>query len=387
MTDAKINYVGPRPGLLDFKAPRTPPWRRLPLGLLLVVVLPTLLAAVYFLLIATPRYVSESHFIVRSGSQNQPSSLGVALQSVGLSASQTDAFAVLEYIASRDGLEALQGRFDLPAIYGPAGADPLSRWPRFWEKSSDEALYKGFQRFMTVGYNGSTGISVLRVEAFRARDAQALNEALLAGGEALINRLNERAAADAIVEAARTRDEAQARVASAQLALTAFRNREQYLDPTRAAAESSQLIGGLLASVAQLKAERSQLAAEAPNSPQLPVLTARINAFERQIAEERAKIAGQSDSLAPKVATYEELTMQREFADRELAQATARLTSAEQEARRQKLYLERIVNPSLPDSPTRPRRWYAVLTVLLSTLLAYGVGWLLWAGVREHRQP
>lgn len=387
MTDAKINYVGPRPGLLDFKAPRTPPWRRLPLGLLLVVVLPTLLAAVYFLLIATPRYVSESHFIVRSGSQNQPSSLGVALQSVGLSASQTDAFAVLEYIASRDGLEALQGRFDLPAIYGPAGADPLSRWPRFWEKSSDEALYKGFQRFMTVGYNGSTGISVLRVEAFRARDAQALNEALLAGGEALINRLNERAAADAIVEAARTRDEAQARLASAQLALTAFRNREQYLDPTRAAAESSQLIGGLLASVAQLKAERSQLAAEAPNSPQLPVLTARINAFERQIAEERAKIAGQSDSLAPKVATYEELTMQREFADRELAQATARLTSAEQEARRQKLYLERIVNPSLPDSPTRPRRWYAVLTVLLSTLLAYGVGWLLWAGVREHRQP
>lgn len=387
MTDAKINYVGPRPGLLDFKAPRTPPWRRLPLGLLLVVVLPTLLAAVYFLLIATPRYVSESHFIVRSGSQNQPSSLGVALQSVGLSASQTDAFAVLEYISSRDGLEALQGRFDLPAIYGPAGADPLSRWPRFWEKSSDEALYKGFQRFMTVGYNGSTGISVLRVEAFRARDAQALNEALLAGGEALINRLNERAAADAIVEAARTRDEAQARLASAQLALTAFRNREQYLDPTRAAAESSQLIGGLLASVAQLKAERSQLAAEAPNSPQLPVLTARINAFERQIAEERAKIAGQSDSLAPKVATYEELTMQREFADRELAQATARLTSAEQEARRQKLYLERIVNPSLPDSPTRPRRWYAVLTVLLSTLLAYGVGWLLWAGVREHRQP
>lgn len=387
MTDAKINYVGPRPGLLDFKAPRTPPWRRLPLGLLLVVVLPTLLAAIYFLLIATPRYVSESHFIVRSGSQNQPSSLGVALQSVGLSASQTDAFAVLEYISSRDGLETLQGRFDLPAIYGPAGADPLSRWPRFWEKSSDEGLYKGFRRFMTVGYNGSTGISVLRVEAFRARDAQALNEALLAGGEALINRLNERAAADAIVEAARTRDEAQARVAAAQLALTAFRNREQYLDPTRAAAESSQLIGGLLASVAQLKAERSQLAAEAPNSPQLPVLNARINAFERQIAEERAKIAGQSDSLAPKVATYEELTMQREFADRELAQATARLASAEQEARRQKLYLERIVNPSLPDSPTQPRRWYAVLTVLMSTLLAYGVGWLLWAGVREHRQP
>lgn len=386
MSDAQLKYVGPRPAPLAFSQ-RTPGvLKRLPLGFLLVVCAPTLLAALYFLLIAAPRYVSESHFIVRTAGQNQPSGLGIALQTVGLSPSQTDAFAVHEYIASRDALQALEGRFDLRRIYGPPQADPLSRWPRLWEKNTDESLYKGFKRFMTVGYDGGTGISVLRIEAFNARDAQALNAALLAQGEDLVNRLNERAAADAIVEAARTRDEARARVASAQQALTAFRNREQILDPTRAAAESSQLIGGLLSSLAQLRAERSQLAAEAPNSPQLPVLNARIAAFERQIAEERAKIAGQNDSLAPKVATYEELVMQRELADRELAEASTRLVSAEQEARRQKLYLERIVSPSLPDSPTQPRRLYAVLGVLLSSLLAYGVGWLMWAGVREHRQ-
>jgi capsular polysaccharide transport system permease protein len=90
--------------------------------------------------------------------------------------------------------------------------------------------------------------------------------------------------------------------------------------------------------------------------------------------------------LAPKVGAFEELTFRREIADKQLAQATATLLTAEQDARRQKLYLERIVVPSLPDDPAEPRRFIAILTVFATSLLAYGVGWLLWAGVKEHKQ-
>ena len=78
--------------------------------------------------------------------------------------------------------------------------------------------------------------------------------------------------------------------------------------------------------------------------------------------------------------------LQRELADRELTQSTTALVAAEQEARRQKLYLERIVNPNLPDRPSQPRRLISILIVFATSLLIYGVGWLVWAGVREHRQ-
>ena len=44
------------------------------------------------------------------------------------------------------------------------------------------------------------------------------------------------------------------------------------------------------------------------------------------------------------------------------------------------------VEPSLPDKASEPRRWRSILTVLASALLFYGVGWLIWAGIREHRQ-
>ena len=386
MAEAQINYLGPIPEALTFRQEPKPWWRRLPVGFLMVVALPTLLAMIYFLLIATPRYVSEARFIVRQANQSTPSSLGVALQGVGLSSTQSDAFAVHEFINSRDALELLGRRYDIGAMLNPPGADAFSRYPRFWDSRSQEGLYKGFRRFVTVGFDSTTGISTLRVEGFRAQDAASINEALLAGGEQLVNRLNDRARADAVAEASMARDEARGRLSAAQAQLTAFRTREQFLDPELAARESSALIGGLLATVAQLRADRAQLAGEAAQSPQLPILDGRIAAYERQIAAERAKVAGTSNSLAPRLGVYEDLSLQRELADRELTQATTALIAAQQDARRQKLYLDRVVNPNRPDKPSEPRRWIAILTVFASCMLIYAVGWLVWAGVREHRQ-
>lgn len=386
MTNSKLNYIGPIPKMLAFEREAPPWWRRIPIAALLIVGLPTLLAMIYYLLIASPRYVSEAQFVVRAQGQSTPTSLGVALQGVGLAPTQTDAFAVHRYITSRDSLVELSRRYQISDMLAPPGTDAFSRYPRPWEGHSQESLYEGFQRFITVGYDSTTGISTLRVEAFRPRDAQNLTEALLAGGEQLINRLNERSANDAVAQAQIARDEARTRLSQAQQQLTAFRNREQFLDPEATASQGTQLIGGLLAQLAGLRADRAQLAAEAPSSPQLPVFDSRIAAYERQIAAERQNLAGTTGSLAAKISVYEDLMMSREFADRELTQSTAALINAEQEARRQKLYLDRVVAPALPDEPSEPKRWLAILTVFASSLLLYGIGWLVYAGVREHRQ-
>lgn len=386
MADPRIHYVGPLDAPGNPTKRRKFSWRRLPVGFLLIVVAPTFLAAIYYLVIAAPRYVSEARFIVRSASTSQPSALGIALQGVGFSTGMNDALAVHEYMASRDGLRALEARFNVEAIFGRSVGDPLSGYPRLGQARSEEALYKTYRRFLTVGYDAASGISTLRVEAFRPEEAHALNLALLDSGESLVNRLNDRAARNAVADATDSLEKAKIELAASQQALTALRNSAQFLDPRTAAAESSELVGGLLVSIAQLRAERSQLAAEAPSSPQLPTLDNRIRAYEQQIEEARAKIAGNASSLAPKVGAFEELTIRREIADKQFAQATAALLSAEQEARRQKLYLERIVVPSRPDRPTEPKRWLAILTVFASGMLIYGVGWLVWAGIREHRQ-
>lgn len=386
MSDPKLNYIGPAPKALTHAKPTTALWRKIPLAFVIVVLIPTLVTAIYFFMIASPRYVSEARFIVRMPAQTQPSSLGVALQGVGLSTGASDAFAVHEYVNSRDGLKDLSRRVDVAAILKGHGADMFSRFPAPWQGQSEEDMFHAYQKRLTVGYDSTTGISTLRTEAFSPRDAQAMSEALLQGGEALINRMNDRAASDAVANALRAEAQAREKLTRAQAAITDFRNREQFIDPTRSATESGQLIGRMLETVAGLRAERAQIASQAPQSPQLPLIDSRIAAYETQIAAERAKVVGASGSLAPKIATYEDLVQNREFADRELAQATASVLTAQQEASRQKLYLDRVVNPNLPDKSTEPRRLMSLLTVLMTTLMMYGVGWLIWAGIKEHQQ-
>lgn len=383
----RLSYLGP----LRLAGPDQKPTLRdrlakVPRGFLLVVVLPTLIAAIYFLFIASPRYVSEALFIVRAPAQSQTSQLGVVLQGVGFSSQPADAFAVHDYITSRDGLADLDRRYNLRSIWGRPGVDIFSRYPHPFEGDSQESLHRSFKRFVTVGYASQTGISTLRVQAFTPADAQRLANAMLEQGENLVNQLNQRASEDAVRDARQRVAEAQARLVASQQALSAFRTREQFIDPARAAAESTQLIGSLLASAAQLRAERSQLAAEAPQSPQLPAMDGRIRAYEAQIEAERAKIAGNSSSLAPRVGDYETLTLQSEIADRELVAATSALTTAGLEARRQKLYLERIAAPRLADEAQLPNRPLSILTVLLTCLLIYGVGLLVVSSLREHQQ-
>lgn len=385
MSDSKLTFLG-APSSSPPRAVFARKLRSLPSAFLLVVALPTLLAAAYFGMIASPRYVSEARFVVRSQSQEAPSSLGFALQGVGLSTSQTDAFAVHEYVESRQAVADLQRTMPLRGMLAPVEADPLFRFPRFAEGSTNEDLHAAFARFLTIGYDSTTGISTLRVEAFSARDAERIAEGLLKGGESLVNQLNERSSIQAVLDAQRRLSEAEDRLANVQGTLATFRNREGLIDPTQTATQGGELISRLMLSLAELRAERAQVAAGAPQSPQIATLDTRIAAYEDQISDERKKLVGDTSSLAPKIGAYERLSLDQELAGREVAAARSSLDDARIEARRQQLYLERIVPPNLPDKATQPKRILAILTVFLSTLLAYGVGWLIWAGVREHRQ-
>lgn len=382
---SKLTYLGP---LAEVRgAVLRKPWvRRVPWLFVLIVCVPTLIAMAYYFVIAAPQYVSEAKFVVRQPTSDRPSSFGVALQGVGLSSEQTDAFSVHEYIMSRDGLADLSRRVDIRAALQRPGADFLARYPRIWEDDSQEDLHKALGRFVTVGYDSKTGLSILRVKAFRAADAQQIANALLGNGEVLVNRLNDRAATDAVTEGQRTVTEARMRLAAAQEGLSNFRSREEFVDPQSAARLSSEVIGNLMGAVANLKAERAQISAEASSSPQLPSIDNRIRALEGQIELEKGKIAGAPTSLAPKIGMYETLVLEREFADRELVAANAALESAKMQARRQRLYLDRVVSPALPDKPTEPRRLLAVLAVLASSLVLFGIVWLLRVGFSEHSQ-
>jgi capsular polysaccharide transport system permease protein len=358
-------------------------WRLMRIACLLS---PSIFAAVYYGLIASDQYVSEAVFVIRTASKPSVSALGLnaLLQMVGISHAEDDAYAARDYLTSRDAVRALASKLDLRAIYGRADADFLARYPSILFGRSDEQLYRYFQHMLTVMVSTTTGLTTLRVDAFDAADAQKVAATMLELAEDLVNRLNDRAQADAVrladSEVARSED----RRIRIQQEITAFRDRELVLDPIKSSAIVMGVIGKLSAQLAEARANLAETRASSPTSPNLPSLQQQANALQHQIAVESARIGSASDGLADKIAEYEKLNLEREFAIRALSQAVTQLEQARLEARRQQLFLERVVEPGTADYATMPRRWRMVFTVFGLNVVGLAVGWLFLTGLREH---
>ncbi|MFN3853763.1 MAG: capsule biosynthesis protein [Phreatobacter sp.] len=351
---------------------------------LVCVLLPTLLAAAYFGLIASDRYAAEMRYVVRSPQTQVANQLGGLLQSTGYTSGGDSAHAINAYIVSRDALADLIEDVDIRAIYGSPRADLFSRFPRPFGRTTTEALFAYFETMVSAKVDRTTGITTVEVQAFSPEDAKRIADALVRRAEALSNRLTRRLRDDLVRTAEEEVARARARSLTALAALTDFRNREQTVDPTRYSAALVETIARLSLELAQMRAQQEELRRASPQSPQIAALANRIRAFEEQIASERLTLAGSADSMAPRIAEYERLVLEREFSDRLLAAAVNSLENARQDAQRQQIYVELVVTPRVPDYPAYPYRLLAVLAVFAVAVLAYVVLSTLVRNVRRH---
>jgi capsular polysaccharide transport system permease protein len=109
-----------------------------------------------------------------------------------------------------------------------------------------------------------------------------------------------------------------------------------------------------------------------------------VQTLEAQVNGQSARIVGGDHSIADRLGDYEALVIKRQEIAQVYSVAAAQLTQAQAEAKRKQLYLIRVVEPNLPVRSEFPQRWQIVLTVFGALMFAYAIGWLLWAGVKEH---
>lgn len=352
----------------------------------LAVLLPTLLAATYYGLVASDVYVSESRFLVRSPQRAVQSGLGALLQGTMFSRAQDDTYSVHDFIRSRDALRELDERLALRAAWSREGLDVVNRFPGIDPDDSFEALHRYYQKQIGIEYDTVSSISVLRVRAFTAEDAQRVNEMLLEMGERLVNHMNLRSRRDLIEVAEQEVRVAETRARAAAQALSAFRTDRGVFDPDRQGAMQLQGVARLREELLAAETQLAQVREASPANPQIPSLETRVSALRKNIAAENARVLGRDSGLVSKSPAFDRLGLDKTFADRQLATALTALDTARGEAQRKQLYLERLVQPHRPDKAVEPRRMRSVVTVFLLGLVAWGVLSLVIAGIREHAQ-
>ncbi len=294
-------------------------------ALAVIVVIPTALALVYYGLIASDVYVTESTFIIHSQSQQAaPTGIGAMLQKTGLGSidqSSDNISAVSEYITSRDALKELDDRMNLMKLWSSWRIDPIQRFAPLGFGRKFEYFYPYYKKHVGVNEDEKSSLCTLSVKGFTASQSLEINRLLLDAAEKLVNKLNERARNNTIGYALKEVEDAQLHVKEASAKMT----------------------------------------------------------------EEAAKVASQDLSLSAKDSQYQLLLLDREFAKSQLASTMASLQMARDQAQRQDLYLEVVSQPHLPDVAMEPRRIKSIISVLAVSLLLWGVWSLFIAGVKEHQ--
>lgn len=351
---------------------------------MLTVLIPTALAIIYYGLIASDVYISESRFVVRSPQRQAATGLGALLQGTGFARSQDDTYSVHDFVMSRDALKELDDQLKVRKSFSSKDADVINRFPGLDWDDSFEAFHRYYKKRVTIDYDTVSSISVLNVRAFTADDAKNINDLLLKMGERLVNNLNDRSRQDLIKVAQQEVSIAEEKAKTAALSLSAFRSNQSVFDPTGQSAAQLQSVGKIREELMSAEAQLAQLVQLSPNNPQLKVLRSRVESLRASAANEAAKVTGSGNSFASKATGFDRLTLEKQFADRQLAAAFASLESAKSEAQRKQLYLERLVQPNLPDMAVEPRRIRSVFMIFALGLIAWGVVSLLVASVKEH---
>lgn len=349
------------------------------------VLAPTLSAAFYYGIVASDVYVSEARFVLRSPQRQMATGIGAILQSAGFTRAQDDTYTVHDYILSRDALRLLDTELGLKQRFTATDIDLLNRLGAIDGDDSFEAMHRYFQKRVAVEPDPVSSISTIRISAFTAKDAQTINERLLQLSEALVNKLNERGRQDLVRFAEAEVAAAEERAKAATLALSAFRNQMAVFDPGRQSAIQLQLVSKLQDELITVRTQLAQVRMLSKDSPQIAALDQRQKSLQSAMDAELRKVAGGSRSLSDKSAEFERLTLEREFADKQLGLAMSALEQARNDAQRKQLYLERIAQPSLPDMALEPRRIRGVVSTLLLGLVSWGILTMLIAGIKEHQ--
>ena len=352
---------------------------------IVTVAIPTTLAVIYYSLVASNVYTSESQFVVRSPERQSSSPLGALFRTAGFSRAQDDSYTVQDYILSRDALGVLRDQIKIDEAYSNTNIDLISRFSGIDPDKSFEALYKYYQKMVKVQTDSVSSITTLTVKAFTAQDSVNANRLLLTQSEALVNRLNERGRQDMIKFAQTEVTQSENKAKAAALALSVYRNQQGVIDPERQATAQLQQVAKLQDELIATTTQLAQLKTFTPDNPQIPSLQNRAKTLENEISKENNRVTGGQKSLTSKAADFQRLILESDFANKQLASTLSSLENARNEAQRQQVYLERIAQPSFPDASQEPRRIRSIFAVFMLGLVAWGISSMLLAGVREHQ--
>lgn len=363
------------------------------ISFILAVAIPSIAVIFYVVALAADQYESEIRLAIRSQPADQARDIS-SLKSVAsgmLNATPQiagqDAYIVAQYLKSRAAMEDIHKIINLREIYTRPEAD-------FWARLKSDATAEDFQTYwanmVSTSVEASSGILTAKVRAFRADDAQRLAEAFIQVSERLVNDLSNRARRDALSKAEDELRRSEGLLRDALGDLREFRDAYGILDPLSAATTTTTLLLNAMAERIQLQGDLFVMNRSlAPDAPTTKALTDRIDAIDHQIEQLKNQLTSQAreqSTISAALVRYEQLDLQRLFAEKLLQLSQNGLERARLRAEQKQLYLSVFLPPYMPEEPEYPRRIMVSLISPLVLVVLWGIAVLMAAALKDGVQ-
>jgi capsular polysaccharide transport system permease protein len=348
---------------------------------LLVIGIPSLIAAAYYGFWASNQYVTSFVFAVRGPTQSvaRPA-VGSAL--VGTSATSPDAFVVTDYINSPQAVSDVAHALNLSAIFSKPTID---FWSRLAPEVTPEELDAYWAKMVSAHFDLVSGNVSVSVRTFTPEDSLNLARALIAASNEMFRRLNAEAQHDFVRLADENLSRAQQQLSAARQALLAFRDSSGLIDPALSAQAGSAMFDDLRKQLSALQVQYAAIRASSPSSPTLAVLRSQIGALEAQLKGQDQRSPSPVKAVSPEVfGQYQSLDLDRQFAEKQYTESLDLRNQAYLMAQNQQSYLALFVQPTLPHTSLYPDRTRAIATVVLAAAAAWFIGMLITYAVRDH---
>ncbi|EKT4568926.1 ABC transporter permease [Pseudomonas putida] len=352
-----------------------------------MVVLPMILAAIYYGGFAIDRYVSSAQVVVRQDGGNQGAQVpGLATLLTGNNpASREETLYLREYIVSTDMMLLLEDRLHWVQQYSAQRSDIF-----FWlDKHADrEDLLKYYQRMVSAHYDETTGLLRVEVQAFTPELSEQMLRTILKASEQFVNEVSHSIAREQMKFAKGELETARLNYAQRKTELINFQNINKVLDGGNTAQSRASIIAELEGQYTKEQATLTEMQFKLrADAPQVKQQIQKVNAITQQLAKEkRLLVSSPNGSQLNVVASrFQQLTLDSGIAEESYKTAVAALDNARIEASKKIRTLVTVVSPNTPQLALYPERLYNLATILLGLLMLYGITRFILASIEDHR--
>lgn len=356
-----------------------------------LILLPTLAVLLYTALIASPMYISASMFAIKATvDSSAPVETGGHIGYVpGVSPAKGDSYLVSNYVRSWDLFSKIDQDLHLIGHYSEPERDFLSRLS---PEAGQEDILAYWRWLVDLTYDPNTGIIKCRVKAYDPDMAWQINRAVIEHSESLINDMNRRARRDSLDQALIELKLAEERLLKAHSEIREMRKRTAILSPQSETATHHQVISNLEDRAAKTAADLKEAEAYMRDSSPLVVnLRRQLEALNDQLAVERGKLSGSTESerrdwsyLSEALTRFDDLKLEEEFARQRYSAALSALDNARLRHSLKSRYLVAFEPPLRPDRPRYPKVIKSTMVTFLGAGLILGILSLTVAAIREH---